>query len=184
VLTNFNGTYLADAAFEPVLRELDRRHARVLVHPTSPACWDQTSLGRPRPMIEFLFDTTRAIVDLILSGTLARLPDLHLIVPHGGAVLPLLADRVEAFASLLAPGVDVLGALGRLDYDLAGYPIPRQLDALLTVTTREHLHYGSDWPFTPEPVVAAAAERIAAIEGLHEELRANTERLFQEGRQP
>lgn len=72
--------------------------------------------------------------------------------------------------------------VARLHYDLAGFPIPRQLDALLTMTTPEHLHYGSDYPFTPEFAVAMAAERLDApgtSDGsLMETLRANTERLF------
>jgi predicted TIM-barrel fold metal-dependent hydrolase len=178
LLTNVDGTYVGDASFAPVLRELDRRRARVLLHPTSPACWERTSLGRPRPMLEFLFDTTRAVVDLLLDGTIAAHPDLALIVPHAGAVLPMVADRIRAFASLLAPDVDVLGDLGRLHYDLAGYAVPRQLDALLTLAPRDHLHYGSDYPFTPEPVAAAAAGRI----DFHAELGANTERLFPRGR--
>ena len=90
----------------------------------------------------------------------------------------MVADRIRAFASLLAPDVDVLGDLGRLHYDLAGYAVPRQLDALLTLAQRDHLHYGSDYPFTPEPVVSAAAQRI----DFHAELGANTERLFPRGR--
>ena len=175
LLTNVGGTYVSDPSFAPVFRELDRRGARVLLHPTSPACWEHTSLGRPRPMIEFLFDTTRTVVDLVLNGTLAANPDLRLIVPHAGAVLPLLADRVSAFAPLIAPNVDVLGDLGRLHFDLAGYAVPRGLDTLLTLTSPDHLHYGSDWPFTPEPVVAAAAERIDNT-GLA--LSTNTRRLF------
>ena len=61
---------------------------------------------------------------------------------------------------------------------LAGYAVPRQLDALLTLAPRDHLHYGSDYPFTPEPVAAAAAQRIDC----HAELWANTERLFPRGR--
>src|SRR3546814_16048115 len=68
----------------PVLRELDRRRARVLLHPTSPACWQHTSLGYPRPMIEFLFDTTRAVTDLVLNGTIARSPAVGPIVPPTG----------------------------------------------------------------------------------------------------
>jgi 6-methylsalicylate decarboxylase len=175
LLTNVGGTYLGDASFAPVLRELDRRGARVLLHPTSPACWEQTSFGRPRPMVEFLLDTTRTIVDLVLSGTIAAHPDLEIVVPHAGATLPLLADRVSAFSRLLAPEVDVLRDLGRLHYDLAGQAFPRQFDALLTVTTIDHLHYGSDFPFTPEPV---AAEHIDGLADLAATLRANTERLF------
>lgn len=184
LLTNVRGTYLGDPMFAPVFAELDRRRARVFIHPTSPACWDRTSLGRPRPMIEFLFDTTRAVVDLVLSGTLARHRGIELIVPHGGATLPMVADRVGAFAPRLGTDaeVDVVRDLGRLHYDLAGYPLPRQLDALLTLTTLDHLHYGSDHPFTPEPVVARARERLAAAGdppgSLVERLRTNTERLL------
>ena len=51
-------------------------------------------------MLEFFFDTTRAVVDLVLNGTIARHPGLELIIPHAGATLPLVADRVSAFAQL------------------------------------------------------------------------------------
>ncbi len=178
LLTNINGTYVSDVSFEPVFRELQRRGAPVLLHPTSPACWERTSFNRPRPMLEFLFDTTRAVVDLVLNGTIARNPDLALIIPHAGATLPLVADRVWAFGRLLSPDVDVLGDLGRLHFDLAGFAVPRQLDSLLTLTTLDHLHYGSDFPFTPVPVVAAATERIDEIDSLLDALRSNTVRLF------
>jgi predicted TIM-barrel fold metal-dependent hydrolase len=178
LLTNVAGTYVSNPSFDPVLAELNRRRARVLLHPSSPVCWDRTSFARPRPMLEFLFDTTRTVVDLVLNGTIARYPHLELIVPHLGATLPLVADRVQGFAAVLAPAVDVLGDLGRLHFDLAGYAGARQLDALLALTTLEHLHYGSDFPFTPEPVAAAAAERLGQTEALEAALRANTARLF------
>lgn len=135
-------------------------------------------------MLEFLFDTTRAVVDLILSGTVAAHPGIEFLIPHAGATLPMVADRINVFARLLgvAAEVDVLRDLARLHFDLAGYPLPRQLDALLTITTLEHLHYGSDYPFTPEVTVAASRDRLAEVGdppgSLTEVLRANTERLF------
>jgi predicted TIM-barrel fold metal-dependent hydrolase len=184
LLTNIGGTYLGHESFEPVFRELDRRQARVFIHPTSPACWEQTALGRPRPMLEFLFDTTRAVVDLVLNGTVAAHPGIEFVIPHGGATLPVVADRVSVFSMLLDvdPAVDVLRDLGRLHFDLAGYPLPRQLDALLALTTIDHLHYGSDYPFTPEFAAAAARERLAEVGeppgSLIEALVANTQRLF------
>ncbi|HZS59966.1 MAG TPA: amidohydrolase family protein [Gemmatimonadaceae bacterium] len=184
LLINVGGRYLGEPAFQPVFRELDRRRARLFIHPTSPACWAETSLGRPRPLLEFFFDTTRAVVDLILNGTIARHPGIEFIIPHAGATLAMVADRVSAFARLLEvdPAVDVLRDLGRLHFDLAGFPVPRQLDALLTLTTLEHLHYGSDYPFTRELAAATARERLAAVGdppgSLLEALRANTERLF------
>jgi predicted TIM-barrel fold metal-dependent hydrolase len=114
LLTHVDGTYLGDPAWEPLLAELDRRRARVLVHPTSPVCWEHTSLGRPRPMLEFLFDTTRAIVNLVLNGSIARYPNLRLVIPHAGATLPVVADRVAGFALALGvdPAVDLLRAHG------------------------------------------------------------------------
>ena len=66
------------------------------------------------------------------------------------------------------------GDLGRLHFDLAGFAVPRQLEALLTMTTLDHLHYGSDFPFTPEAVVAAAAERLDGVDSLVDALRSNT----------
>lgn len=184
MLTNVGGTYLGDRTFEPVFDELDRRGTRLFIHPTSPACWEQTSFDRPRPMVEFFFDTTRTVLDLVLNGTVALHPGIEFLIPHAGATLPLLADRVSAFSLLLTvdPAVDVLRDLGRLHFDLAGFPIPRQLDALLTLTTLEHLHYGSDYPFTPEFVAAMAGERLAEAGdppgSLLDTLHANTERLF------
>jgi hypothetical protein len=64
----------------------------------------------------------------------------------------MVANRVNVFAGLLDidADVDVLLNLGRLHFELAGYPLPRQLDALLTLTTVEHQHFESDDPFTPE----------------------------------
>ena len=184
LLTHAGDTYLGDAALEPVFAELDRRRARVFIHPTSPPCWQQTALGRPRPMIEFLLDTTRAVTNMVLSGTVARHPGIELIVPHAGAALPSIADRVAAFAVVLAD-VDrhahVGRDLARLHYDLAGFPLPRQLDGLLALTTIEQLHYGSDYPFTPERVVAGLAEQLldhGRRGELVDRLTANTRRLF------
>ena len=184
LLTNVDGSYMSDPSYAPIFAELNRRSARVFIHPTSPPCWEHTSHGRPRPMLEFFFETTRAVVDLVLSGTIAAHPHIEFIIPHAGATLPMVADRVNVFAQLLAVGaeVDVLRDLGRLHFDLAGYPLPRQLDALLTLTTLEHLHYGSDYPFTPEFAAAASLGRLADVGdppgSLLGTLRANTDRLF------
>jgi predicted TIM-barrel fold metal-dependent hydrolase len=184
LLTHVDGTYLGDPAWDPVFEELDRRAARVLVHPTSPVCWEHTSLGRPRPMLEFLFDTTRAVINLVLSGTLARHRDLRLIIPHAGATLPVIADRVALFSLALGvdPSVDVLRDLAALHYDLSGTPLPRQLKALLELTSPDHLHYGSDYPYTPDFVAELATGQLDAAGdppgSLVEALRDNTLALF------
>ena len=158
LLTNVDGVYLGDASLEPVMAELNRRQAVVFIHPTSPACWECTSLGYPRPMIEFPFDTTRAVTNMLLSGTLARHPDIRWIVPHAGGTLPFLAPRIAGISALL--GADdpaaVVAQLRRLHYDVAGSASAPVVAALLNFVDRSQVLYGSDWPFTPEPIVGAA----------------------------
>ncbi|ACU75309.1 amidohydrolase 2 [Catenulispora acidiphila DSM 44928] len=159
--TNYGGTYLGDPSFSPVLAELHKRNAVVHLHPTSPACWEATSLGAPRPMIEFLFDTTRTITQLILGGVLLKYPGIRFIVPHTGAALPVLADRISAFDLTQPSPVDVIGALKRLHYDVAGFALPRALPALLNLVGPETLLYGSDFPFTEDPIVKLLAAQLA-----------------------
>jgi predicted TIM-barrel fold metal-dependent hydrolase len=158
--SNHHGRYLSDPAFAPLLADLDARAAVVTLHPTSPPAVGMVGLERPAPMIEFLFDTTRCVVDLVLSGALDRYPRIRWVVPHAGAVLPVVAHRVAAMSSLTGPAVDVPAVLGRLYYDLAGMPLPVALDALLAVVGTDRLLYGSDFPFTPAPLVAELAEEL------------------------
>lgn len=171
--THYRGIYLGAAEFEPVMEELNDHSAVVHIHPTSPACWPQTSLGRPRPMIEFLFDTTRALTSLALNGVFDRYPAVRFIVAHSGAALPVLADRIAAFVLMENPQqpVDVLGALGRLHYDVAGFALPRALPALLNLVDTDRLLYGSDYPFTPDWVVHGLAEALASTDVLTDDDR-------------
>jgi predicted TIM-barrel fold metal-dependent hydrolase len=116
-------------------------------------------------MIEFMFETTRAVTHLVFSGTLDRYPRIQFIVPHAGAAVPVLSDRIAGMIPALglpnAPTADhVSGLLRRLHYDLAGYAVPKMLPSLLAVADPSRILYGSDWPFTPEPVVARLSSLI------------------------
>jgi predicted TIM-barrel fold metal-dependent hydrolase len=177
--TNHHGVYLGDARLEPLWAMLNECAAAVFIHPTSPscACCGDLSLGYPRPMLKFMFETTRAVVNMMLSGALERHAALRVIVPHGGAALPVLADRVAVMAPMLdlptpVPRGHVMTLLRRLYYDLAGAPVPRQLSALLQLAPVDHLLYGSDAPFTPAPAVAHLLAQLEQTELLDDATRA------------
>ena len=169
VETNHGGVYLGDERLEPFWAALDARSAVVLIHPTTPACSCSPRLHAryPRPMLEFMFDTTRTVTDLVAAGVLKRHTKLRIIVPHAGAALPVLMNRVDAMLPLLAagggpPAQQTLGeAMKLLHFDLAGMPIPQLLEALLKVADPTRLHYGSDFPFTPP---AACDQLLKALE--------------------
>jgi predicted TIM-barrel fold metal-dependent hydrolase len=153
---------LGNAVLTPLLAALDARSAVVFVHPTSPPNSAAVSLGRPAPMIEFLFDTARTVVDLILLGVVDRFPNIRWVFTHGGGVLPLLADRVDFFRTQVGLGTPTTpDVLQRLWFDLAGTPVPRQLPALLSSVGPDRLVYGSDYCFTP---IAAVQEQLRSLD--------------------
>lgn len=179
LLTNYHGHYLGSKDFEPVFAELNRRKATVFVHPTTPCIAAHKPEGTadgdpparpinaaplaaqyPSPMFEFLFDTTRAVLNLFLSGTMARFPDIQYIIPHGGAALPPLIERNTRFSAILGLNVTLTSQVVRetfarqFFFDLAGLPFPDQIHGLLRFVDSSRLLYGSDYPFTPGQVVS------------------------------
>ena len=94
IATNYDGAYLGDPRFVPVLRETARRGLPVFVHPTRPPCFEQLGLGRPAPLLEYPMDTARSVVDAIFAGLLLDLPDLRLVLAHAGGVLTALMERI------------------------------------------------------------------------------------------
>jgi predicted TIM-barrel fold metal-dependent hydrolase len=165
VESNAHGTYLGDDRFAPVWAELDRREAVVFVHPTSPVGHEHVAVGRPRPMLEFIFDTTRTVSDLALTGTLRRYPSIRWVFTHGGGALPLLADRIELFrTAFMGDGAEaptVPEQLSALWYDIAGTPFPNQVPALVSAFGDDKVLYGSDYCWTP---AGAARAQVATVD--------------------
>ncbi len=168
--SNAGGIYPGDSAFESIFAELDRREAIVFLHPTSPVCPCCGDRERPipRPVLDFMFETTRAVTNLVLSGTLDRYQSIKLIVPHAGATLPVLLDRILWTAGMMPSMTDmnsdaIRATFGQLYFDLAGAVVPRQLPALRTFADPTHLLYGSDWPHTPQTVVAQLRGELDAF---------------------
>ena len=152
LLSNHHGRYLGDPGFEPLWAELDRRAAVVLVHPTPPpmALLD----GTPAPLVDYVFDTTRTAVNLVLNGTTSRYPDVKIILSHGGGFLPYAAYRFSGLTSaVVAPdrkADDLITEFKRFYFDTALSASPTALPALLAFAEPGHVLYGSDWPFAPE----------------------------------
>jgi len=176
--THGRGVYLGDARLDPVFEELSRRGAVVVIHPQKPSAVPGDVLdGYPIPMMEFLFDTTRAVTNMIMNRTLQRFPGVKLVLPHAGAFLSVLADRLTGRRRMLAPpgqeraAPDIHEALRQMYYDLAGYPVPGQLFALLQIMGPDRLLYGSDWPFTPEAKALALQNRLVTTDLLTPEQR-------------
>ena len=95
--SNMDGVYLGDPSLDPLMAELDRRGAYVLLHPTVPP--NPLPLPQhPMWLYEFPFDTTRAVVNMVYSGTIARYPDIRWQISHLGGAATFLAQRIASLA--------------------------------------------------------------------------------------
>ena len=163
-MTNYDDKWLGDAGFAPVLMELDRRKASVFVHPTTSTCCIAPIPDVSPSVIEFPLDTTRTIVSLLFSGSLARFPNINWIFSHAGGTLPMLAERmkniIEAQPRLRARVPNgAMHELRKLFYDLAQGSSPMQLAALTKLVPSSQIVFGSDYPFWS---TKAAQEGMAA----------------------
>ncbi|HEY6029007.1 MAG TPA: amidohydrolase family protein, partial [Gaiellaceae bacterium] len=175
LMSNLEGRYLGDPAWDEFFDELERRGAYVFVHPAFPP--HPLPLPHPVWLYEFTFDTTRAVAQLIYSGTLERCPSLRIQLAHLGGTAPFLAHRIASLADRQpqlaeqAPA-GALEYLRRLWYDTGLSNNAVALASTLEVAPLEHVVFGTDWPYAafvpgddPAPgLEAIGAERRARID--------------------
>jgi len=69
MMTDYQGKFLGDPAFKPVMEELNRRKAVVYAHPFRNDCCRNLVPDVFEPLIELGTDTTRTIASLLFSGS-------------------------------------------------------------------------------------------------------------------
>ena len=161
--------------FEELMAELDRREAVVFIHPNIHSTSDALPLDIPGFILEFMFDTTRAVTNLIYTGTLERYQRIRWIVAHAGATVPYLAWRISLGTML--PGClekaprGPMACLKTLHYDTALSPTRYSMASLLELVERTQILFGSDFPFAPEPLVGVEVQELDDNTLLDEQVR-------------
>jgi predicted TIM-barrel fold metal-dependent hydrolase len=152
--TNYGDKWLGDAAYKPILEELNRRKAVVYVHPLVAGCCGRLSVGAFPAVIEVPHDTTRTVTSLLLSGSFAHQRDIKWLFSHAGGTIPFLAGRIEAFydragnvGSFAPDGIEA--ELRRLYYDTANATHPAAMAALMKLVPVSQITYGTDYPYFP-----------------------------------
>lgn len=148
------GKFLGDPDFDELMAELDKRNAVVFVHPNMHQSSEELGLQTPGFLLEFLCDTTRAAVNLVMTGTLERYPNINWILAHAGGFLPYIAWRlslgnmIPEFHESAPQGI--VSYLKRFYFDTALSPSPYAMAALQQLVDPSHILYGSDFPFAPK----------------------------------
>lgn len=160
--TNIDGQYLGAPELDTLFNVLNERKAIILLHPHRPNPVNQQVMNQtPLAMQEYLSETTRAVANMITRNVPARYPQLKIIVPHCGAYLPLAVPRMKSLTPVMQSNkmvgeIDWEANLAALYYDLAGAHSPEVIRMLLSITTPDHLLYGSDYPYVAPNVLTAS----------------------------
>lgn len=166
LLTSYGDHLLGDPLFDRVFACLNDRRAIVFVHPDCGSCVCDIA-GVPAATLEFPFDTTRAIVSLMMNGVFQRYPKIQFIFSHAGGTVPFLAARLSRLErmprnqSLLETGV--ISILRKLFYDTALSANQYAVSSLLKLVEPRQVLFGSDFPFAPEDTMAASVKGLEQL---------------------
>ncbi len=164
--TNVDGQYLGTPELDTLFSVLNERKAVIILHPHRPEPVNRQVMQQtPLAMQEYLSETTRAVMNMISRNVLARYNNLKVVVPHCGAYLPLAIPRMKSLtpvmqANKMVGEIDYEANLRTLYYDLAGAHSPEVIRMLLTITTPDHLLYGSDYPYVAPQVLTQSLARM------------------------
>src|ERR1700733_8308844 len=162
--TNYGDKWVGDAAYKPVLEELNRRKAVAFVHPLVATCCGRLSVGTFPAVIEVPHETTRTVTSLLLSGSFVRYRDIKWLFSHAGGTVPMLAGRIDSFYGQspklkeFAPD-GIFAELVRQYYDTANATSAPAMAALLKLVPVSQVTYGTDYPY----LAFCTKQELAAI---------------------
>ena len=154
--TSIDDIYLGDTRYDPWLEEMNHRGITLFVHPVPAKASRSVDLGIDVSILEFMFDTTRMLTNMIFSGAKKRFSKIKIISTHGGGTIPYLMTRIEILEQVFGPGKgralgssEIREGLASFYYDLTAATSPAQLFALQQMVPLSHLVMGFDNPFMP-----------------------------------
>lgn len=157
VFSNYNGVYMGDPRFAPLLATLNELGAFVFLHPVTPSAVPSIPvLSGFTFLYEFPFDTTRAAVNMLYNGVFELYPNIRWLLAHAGGTLPFLANRVSTLSiyPVLAQNLHIPALenqnldFSRLFFDTALSPAPSAMRSVEAVTDTSHIMFATDWPFS------------------------------------
>jgi predicted TIM-barrel fold metal-dependent hydrolase len=151
------------------------------VHPGTHPTNKLLTLPWPGFMMEYLFDTTRAVVNLMFGGALKRYPRIRFILPHAGGLVPYFSWRLSV-SPMIDPRLpqlsrdEVFAQLKRFWYDNALSPGEQTWGCLQHIADPDRIVFGSDWPFANARVTAEAMKTYEALDAISSTQRSAIDR--------
>lgn len=141
--------------FEPVFLHAESLQFPIVIHPTVPtwgeAIKDHWMIG----MMGLQVDSSFALLRLILSGILERLPKLQIVMPHVGGILPYMSGRLDHQTEVLGRARAKItrppsAYLRQIYFDIVS-PSLQALQYVYQFSGENHLLFGTDHPWVDMP---------------------------------
>jgi predicted TIM-barrel fold metal-dependent hydrolase len=142
--------YVADDLYDPIWKELDRRHAVVFLH----GAQTPSSTPYPHPWLgvpisEVPNETYKAAAHLVVSGKKRRFHNVNIILTHLGGSTPFLAPRVAALSHYMGCPLtpeEIIEDFKSFYYETALSAHETTLTAMSTLVPSDRLLFGTDFP--------------------------------------
>ena len=150
--------------FEPVYAHAEALQMPIVMHPTVPtwgeAIKDHWMIG----MMGLQVDNSFALLRLILSGILERHPNLQLVMPHVGGILPYMSGRIDHQTEVLGRAREHItqppsAYLRRIYMDTVS-PSLQALQYAYQFVGEHRLLFGTDHPWVDMPQFVHLIEDI------------------------
>ena len=165
--TNHNNKGVDDPENGPFYEKVCEYDIPVFLHPMN---WNSYNLVQEDPAVMRLFgwpfDTTIALLRLIVSGTMERYPTLKIVTHHlGGGMFPFFSNRFNIkFEKLQKEMKKPLSAsLKRVYGDTAVDGTAAALPCGHAFFGTERMLFGTDYPFSPEKGEVYLRENLAIV---------------------
>jgi aminocarboxymuconate-semialdehyde decarboxylase len=182
--TNVQRRPLGDAALDPFWRAAMDLGVPVILHPYVIEPVGRFDRYYLHNLVGYPFETTLAACDLVFGGTLDRMPELAVVLVHGGGFLPYQLGRFDkghrVRAEARASGAGPASAYTRRFYYDSLTHSARSLKFLCETVGADRVLLGSDFPFPLGEREPVGAVRDACLGEAAEAavLGANAARLF------
>src|SRR5258706_13724501 len=166
--TSINDVYLGEPQFDPWFEELNRRGSTLFVHPTFTKPPQTLLIGLNPSVLQFMFDTTRMIANMVATGAKKRFSSIKIISTHGGGTIPYLVNRIQMLEHAFGVGPgrlelspeEIREGIASFHYDLTAATSEAQLGAILKLVPVSQLVMGTDFPLMPKSTFAPAIADI------------------------
>lgn len=164
IYSNIRGKPIDASEFEPIYELLEKLDIPIVIHPTFPSWSEVIKDYSMVPMLGFILDHSIAMLRLILSGILERYPDLKILHPHCGGILPYIMPRIIEQTEVKRRGRENISKspdyyYKRVYLDIVS-PSAEVINFVKEIWGSKKLLFGSDHPWHDHAVILSKLSNL------------------------